>query len=128
MLSEDLGIASAVGDYSGYNAHYEPAVQHRIAEHGLKPEYFHAKQGDLLIWHANLLHGGSPRRDHKLSRKALVCHYIAEGVVSYHDIFGTPSYVQLGLDLYPPASRPRPRPRKGILRRVLRKIRSTVGA
>jgi len=125
LLSEDLGIASGVGDYSGYSAQYEPAVQRQIAESGLKPEYFLGKKGDLLIWHANLLHGGSPRRDHTLSRKALVCHYLAEGVVSYHDIFGTLTYAQLGLGLY---QRPQPAPPPpSILRRVLSRIRNTVG-
>jgi len=126
LLSEDLGIASGVDDYSGYNSQYEPAIQRQIEAHGLKPVHFMAKKGSLLIWHANLLHGGSKRLDYKLSRKALVCHYIAEGVVSYHDIFGTPSYVQLGLDLYQ-RRRPLPLPKR-ILNRALKTIRSTVGA
>jgi hypothetical protein len=31
------------------------------------------------------------RKDLRLSRKALVCHYFAEGVVTYHDLSGNPS-------------------------------------
>ena len=47
-----------------------------------------AKKGDVLLWHANLLHGAEVRRDLTLSRKALVCHYFAEGVDCYHDLSG----------------------------------------
>ncbi len=57
----------------------------------LEPRFFLAKAGDVLFWHANLIHGGSPRKDLRLSRKALVCHYFAEGVVTYHDLSGNPS-------------------------------------
>jgi hypothetical protein len=122
VLSEDLGIPPG-SSYTGYDTHYEPAIQRQIAEHGLQPHYFLAKKGDLLIWHANLLHGGSKLRDGKLSRKALVCHYIAEGVVSYHDIMGTLTYVQLGQDLYQ-RRRPAPPPAPpGIVQRALGALR-----
>ena len=47
-----------------------------------------AEKGDVLFWHANLLHGGSLRRRLQLSRKALVCHYFADGVHCYHDLSG----------------------------------------
>jgi len=36
----------------------------------------------FFFWRANLVHGGSPRNDPNLSRRALVCHYFAEGVVA----------------------------------------------
>jgi hypothetical protein len=36
-------------------------------------------KADVLIWHANLLHGGSMRRDLRLSRKAVVCHFFGKG-------------------------------------------------
>lgn len=136
LLSEDLGIAPdgtnpAGLDYASYNTRYEPAIQAVIADNGLKPQLFMAKRGSVLIWHANLLHGGSKMVNRKSSRKALVCHYIAEGVISYHDLFGTLSYVQLGLNLYPPKLPVPPVPAPpaappGILRRALSKLRQTV--
>lgn len=43
---------------------------------------------------------GSPRRDRRLSRKALVCHYFTEGCIRYHDYTGNLS----GLDLSKPAA------------------------
>jgi hypothetical protein len=125
LLSEDLGIAPTQ-DYGAYGSLYEPAIQRLIAERGFERKHFTAKKGDVLVWHANLLHGGSRRNNYMLSRKALVCHYLAEGVVSYHDLFGTPTYVQLGLDLYE-GRRPLPLPKR-ILNRALKTMRGTVGA
>lgn len=126
VLSEDVGMA----DIAGYSTHYEPAIQREIAEHGLKPEYFLAKKGDVLIWHANLLHGGSPVQDAKLSRKALVCHFFAEGVICYHDVTGTLTHTQLGYDLYK-VRRPAPAAsasQSGLLHRTLGAIRRRLGA
>lgn len=97
LLSEELGIPPET-DNAGYHRLYEPAVQRLIAEHGLEPSYFLARKGDVLIWHANLLHGGSKVRDVALTRKALVCHFFAEGVVCYHDLSGRLAH----LDAEPP--------------------------
>jgi len=99
LMSEDLGMP-AESDYASYHSHYEPAVQALIAERGLKAHHFLPKKGDVLLWHANLLHGGSPVKNPRLSRKALVCHFFAKGAVCYHDLTGTLTHTQLGLDLY----------------------------
>ncbi|TPV99824.1 MAG: hypothetical protein USCAAHI_00741 [Beijerinckiaceae bacterium] len=73
-----------------YSDLYEPQIRRHIEAMKLEPRFFLAKAGDGLFWHANLIHGGSPRKDLRLSRKALVCHYFA-GVVTYHDLSGNPS-------------------------------------
>jgi hypothetical protein len=99
LLSEDLGIPREA-DYTSYQRTYEPAIQALIAEHGLEPRHFLPKKGDVLLWHANLLHGGSPVRNPRLSRKALVCHFFAEGCVCYHDLSGSLAHTQLGLNMY----------------------------
>jgi hypothetical protein len=75
--------------YAAYFEKYEPAIQRLIAENGLKPSVFLPKKGDVLVWHGNLIHAGSPRRDLSLSRKAVVLHYFAQGAVCYHDLSGT---------------------------------------
>jgi hypothetical protein len=36
---------------------------------------FHPKQGDVLLWHADLVHGGSKREHRNLTRQSLVTHY-----------------------------------------------------
>ncbi len=63
-------------------------MQELIKEEGLERVVFTPKKGDMLIWHANLLHGGTPRKARGLSRKSVVCHYFAHGAVSYHDLSG----------------------------------------
>jgi hypothetical protein len=94
LLSSDISIAphefKAKG-YSIYSERYEPQIRRYVDASGLKPEYFLAEKGDVLFWHANLLHGGAPRKNQQLSRKALVCHYFAEGAVTYHDLSGNSS-------------------------------------
>jgi hypothetical protein len=110
LLSEELGIP-VESDYAGYHRLYEPAVQALIRERGLQAKHFLPNKGDVLLWHANLLHGGSPVKDPTRTRKALVCHFFAEGAVCYHDLTGTLTHTQLGLDLYrwkPAASGGRP--------------------
>jgi len=97
VFSHHLGLAA--GDlssegYKKYKAQYEPYVQELIAARGLRPSYFEARKGDVLIWHANLLHGGSRRRDLSLSRKAMVAHYFADGAFVYHDLSAVASRQQ----------------------------------
>jgi ectoine hydroxylase-related dioxygenase (phytanoyl-CoA dioxygenase family) len=97
VFSHDLQIsvdAMKNEGYASYRARYEPFVHKLIAEHGLTAKYFEARKGDVLIWHANLLHGGSQRRNLRLTRKALVGHYFARGAFVYHDLLAEPSRQQ----------------------------------
>jgi ectoine hydroxylase-related dioxygenase (phytanoyl-CoA dioxygenase family) len=50
-----------------------------------------AKKGDVFIWHANLVHGGSPIKDPAITRKSMVVHYYASDVIKYHEITERPS-------------------------------------
>jgi len=89
VFSKDVGITERdfkQNGYTSYQAKYEPYVRELIARHGLEPEHFHARKGDVLIWHANLIHGGSARRDLRLSRRAVVCHFFVKGSFVYHDL------------------------------------------
>jgi hypothetical protein len=93
LLSAELGIAPhEYKKNSGiYNSRYEPTIRRYIDSMELAPKYFMAKAGDVLFWHAHLLHGGAPRKNLSLSRKALVCHYFAQGAFTYHDLSGNAS-------------------------------------
>jgi Phytanoyl-CoA dioxygenase (PhyH) len=89
LFSKDVNITEADfkrEGYASYHARYEPAIQKTIETHGIEPHYFHARKGDVLIWHANLLHGGSARRNMQLSRRAAVCHFFVKGAFVYHDL------------------------------------------
>jgi len=50
-------------------------VNEEIERLGLQEETFIANKGDVLIWHAQLLHGGSPVKDPSLTRRSLVTHF-----------------------------------------------------
>ncbi len=99
IFSKDVALDESKFGRKGYQAYaerYEPRIEQILAEHGCQPAYFHAKKGDVLLWHANLIHGGSPRRDVRHSRKAVVCHYFVKGVVTYHDLTGCAAHEHTG--------------------------------
>ncbi|MBS1662446.1 MAG: phytanoyl-CoA dioxygenase family protein [Bacteroidetes bacterium] len=73
---------------------YEDRIDELIVERRLEKEVFLAKKGDILIWHANLIHGGLPVRDKTLTRKSMVIHYYAKDVIKYHEITERPSLIK----------------------------------
>lgn len=50
----------------------------------IKPMTFNAKKGDVFIWSAYLLHGGSPIKNNDLTRKSIVFHYYSEEDALFH--------------------------------------------
>lgn len=62
-----------IGDKS-YEA-YEKMIEQKINETNFKKEVFLARKGDILIWHANLFHGGEPHINKAKTRKSMVFHY-----------------------------------------------------
>ncbi len=70
---------------------YEDKIAEVIEEHQLKPETFVAQKGDVLIWHANLLHGGLPVNDQESTRKSMVMHYYADDAICFHEIKQRPT-------------------------------------
>ncbi|MDB6093654.1 MAG: hypothetical protein JWM32_1216 [Verrucomicrobia bacterium] len=105
VFSKDVGIEVgefAAGGYAPYLEKYEPYIAKLLEENHCRPAYFHAGKGDLLIWHANLIHGGSQRRDLQRSRRALVCHYFVKGAVTYHDLASSRARPHLGTCLLRP--------------------------
>lgn len=69
---------------------YEDHIAKLIEEKQLEKKVFLAKKGDLLIWHANLLHGGEPAEPN-VTRKSLVFHYYAKDVICYHEVTQRPT-------------------------------------
>lgn len=59
--------------------------EHLCAEvEQIAPSRFLPRKGDVLFWNADLLHGGSPEPDPRLTRKSLVCHYCAPSAKPYY--------------------------------------------
>lgn len=67
-------------------ARYEEAIEKEIREGDFPAHEFHAQPGDVLIWHANLLHGGKKMATPNASRKSMVIHCFAEDVLCYHEL------------------------------------------
>ncbi len=53
-------------------------MQDQVRQHGLQSELFRARKGDVFIWNAQLLHGGSPIADRGRTRRSVVFHYFSE--------------------------------------------------
>ena len=74
-------------DYS----EYEKMIQGKIQETQLEKKVFTAKAGDLIIWHANLFHGGEKHLNPQKTRKSVVFHYYADNSICYHEITQRPT-------------------------------------
>ncbi len=76
---QDLGLEPGYAHYH----EYEQCIQNLIADENLQPEYGVINKGEAIIWHANLLHGGSSRKDIARTRHSQVTHYYFEGCKYY---------------------------------------------
>lgn len=92
LLNDDFGNISTAWklgqkDYRDY----EDVIENLISSEQMEKQHFLARKGDMLIWHANLLHGGEPIRNTALTRKSMVIHYYAKDVIKYHEITERPA-------------------------------------
>jgi ectoine hydroxylase len=95
LMSEDLGSAqSALFLDRDKDRRYEEKVAELIAEAGIEPVEFLPRKGDVLVWHANLLHGGRPIARSGATRRSVVAHYFAAGVLCYHEVTERPALVR----------------------------------
>jgi phytanoyl-CoA hydroxylase len=73
-------------DWGGGSILYEPDsvrtpvqfaafLAEQMRRSSVEPKVFCPKKGDVLIWHANLAHEGTPIRDPSRTRKSYVTHY-----------------------------------------------------
>jgi len=74
--------------FGGNSKHWDPMIHgddthtewahwlvRKSEELGLQKKIFRPKRGDVLVWSADLVHGGSPVGDRTLSRRSIVGHY-----------------------------------------------------
>ncbi|MCP4438458.1 MAG: phytanoyl-CoA dioxygenase family protein [Aureispira sp.] len=97
VLNDDFehhGTNHRIG--SNANQLYERHINTMVKEQKIEPKTLLAKKGDVLIWHANLLHGGMPILNPELTRKSMVFHYYAEDVICYHEITQRPALFKKG--------------------------------
>ena len=68
------------GGYTNYNK-YEAFIEELIVAKGYKENELHLNKGDVLIWSANLLHGGKKVIDVSQTRWSQVTHYYFEDCI-----------------------------------------------
>jgi len=85
------GNAFLIGDKS-YDE-YENMINDKIKEFSINKVIFKASKGDLLIWHANLFHGGEPHLNKDKTRKSMVFHYFKKDAICYHEITQRPALI-----------------------------------
>jgi ectoine hydroxylase len=94
VMSEDLGAnGSALFLADGKDELYEQKIGQVVKDAGIEPVDFLPNKGDVFIWHANLVHGGRPIKRDGATRKSLVAHYFATGVLCYHEVTERPALV-----------------------------------
>ncbi len=81
-IPEYLWFDRARGMPDGYvdDAEFLRLVEERSVRQGCSVRRFLPKQGDALIWHADLAHGGAPRVRRELTRWSLVTHFCPHNV------------------------------------------------
>ena len=87
LRAGELGLEKVDEDYSSY-AVFDQEVQQLMREGGFERASYQPKAGQILVWHENLVHGGSPRADLSRTRKSIVSHYFSKGAVAYYDSRG----------------------------------------
>ena len=73
---------NGLGSYGQQVGEHVASLGRRAAAAGLRNERFAARRGDVLIWHADLVHGGNPvSKD--ITRKSVVTHYCPKYLVPF---------------------------------------------
>jgi hypothetical protein len=88
LLAGPLGLHKVVAnDYSHY-VKFDAEIVRVLEEGGYERAVYRPKAGQILVWHENLVHGGSVRADPSITRRSIVSHYFARGSVAYYDSRG----------------------------------------
>jgi len=88
IRARDLDLAKVENDdYSHYHK-FDSAINNLIAKEGYQRLVYRPKAGQILVWHENLIHGGSPRLDVERARLSVVSHYFAKGSIGFYDSRG----------------------------------------
>jgi ectoine hydroxylase-related dioxygenase (phytanoyl-CoA dioxygenase family) len=88
---QSFGLRPTSEDYPKYEEQIENVLEFEMQYNGLQREYALLQRGEMLIWDANLLHGGSFQLDKTRSRHSMVTHYFYEGCKYYTPMFSTPT-------------------------------------
>jgi hypothetical protein len=82
----DLGLPSGSEHYR----RYEEGLERYVEALGLPKKILHVRKGDVIVWAANLLHGGERIVDSARSRHSQVTHYYFPGCLYYTPMHSDP--------------------------------------
>ncbi|OHC90664.1 MAG: phytanoyl-CoA dioxygenase [Sphingomonadales bacterium GWF1_63_6] len=97
MTNALIGRRGFGSDLASAQDPYGPAWAALCDVHGAREEVFLARKGQALIWCANLLHGGSPQNDARLTRWSQVTHYYFDDCIYYTPAFSDEAIGQLDM-------------------------------
>lgn len=90
ISSKSLGITKEIIEKASYpQLLFEKYWEDLVENLHLKQEKFIPKKGELIIWHANLIHGGGKVIQNKLTRWSQVTHYFFKNCAYYTPLFDT---------------------------------------
>jgi ectoine hydroxylase-related dioxygenase (phytanoyl-CoA dioxygenase family) len=81
-------------DWADFGEKIVKRYRRMLDEGGFRSVTYRPKSGTVLVWHENLLHGGSVRKDTSLSRRSIVSHYFADGAIAFYDSTGLPGHME----------------------------------
>lgn len=64
--------------------HFRKTIQDQLRDKSLAAQKFTAQPGDVLIWHGQLVHGGTPIIDFEKPRRSVVTHYFRKRDYQHH--------------------------------------------
>jgi ectoine hydroxylase-related dioxygenase (phytanoyl-CoA dioxygenase family) len=92
LMSEDLDARSGLLFVAkDKDDEYKRRLIAGVEQATIEPVDFLAEKGDVLIWHANLVHGGNAIARNGATRRSLVAHYFARDVLCYHEVTERPA-------------------------------------
>lgn len=93
MYPEDLkiGIGSKKDPYL-YYPDYEKKIEELVNSSKMESKLVKLKKGQILIWHSNLIHGGSEIKDNTKTRYSQVTHYFEKGNLYFSPIKSKKSF------------------------------------
>lgn len=121
---QDIGLD--IG-YENYHA-YEDFIEKKIKESQLAPFYGEMKKGQALIWHANLIHGGSKRENPSSTRHSQVTHYYFEDCQYFTPMTSTKSDITWRYPEWIPNRFNTPQTTYSRSRRILGKVKRFIGS
>jgi hypothetical protein len=86
---QDVGVDVGHENYK----EYEAFIEDKIKESNQTPYYAELKKGQALVWHANLIHGGSAQLDKSRTRHSQVTHYFFKGCKYYTPMNSKPDRI-----------------------------------